>query len=62
MPYARPWILKEISEICRGTSFTKQPVMTTDWCNLGRVTIDVLSDDVLLLLFDFYVYENPVEA
>jgi len=28
----------------------------------GRVTIDMLPDDVLLDVFDFHVYENVVEA
>jgi hypothetical protein len=55
-------ILKEISKIRRGTSFTKHPVTTIDWCNVGRVTIDILPDDVLLDIFDFHVYENVEEA
>ena len=62
MHYARPSTLKEISKIRRCTSFTKHPVTTTNRCNIGRVTIDMLPEDVLLEVFDFYVYENIVEA
>ena len=32
--------------------------VTTDWCNVGRVTIDLLPDDVLLEIFDFLVAES----
>ena len=33
---------------------------TKDWCDIGRVTIDVLPDDVLLEIFDWYLEEDPV--
>jgi hypothetical protein len=45
--------------------FSEQsPVMTADRCNaVGQVTIDVLSDDALLYVFDFYVTQaSEVEA
>jgi F-box-like len=32
---------------------------TADWCDIGRVTIDILPDDVLLDIFDWYLEENP---
>jgi hypothetical protein len=30
-----------------------------DWCDVGQVTIDTLSDDALLYVFDFYVAQAP---
>jgi hypothetical protein len=32
---------------------------TADWYDIGRVTIDILPDDVLLEIFDWYLEENP---
>jgi hypothetical protein len=41
----------------------QNPVTTTDWRNVGRKTIDILFDDVLLEIFDFLVVKsNGVEA
>jgi hypothetical protein len=34
----------------------------SDRCVVGRVTIDMFPDDILLEVFDSYVYENVVEA
>ena len=31
------------------------PIMIIDWHNLGQMTIDTLTDDALLYVFDFYV-------
>ena len=31
--------------------------ITTNWCDIGRVTIDILPGDVLLEIFDYYVTE-----
>jgi hypothetical protein len=28
---------------------------TTDWCDVGQVTIDILPDDILLCIFNVYV-------
>ena len=30
---------------------------TANWCDIGQVTIDILPDDVLLIIFDYYVAE-----
>src|SRR5216684_921652 len=38
------------------TSFTDYPHRTTtDWCDVGQVTIDILPDDILLYIFNVYV-------
>ena len=43
--------------------FEQFPAITTDRCDLGHVTIDVLPDDVLLFMFDFYLARaSKVEA
>jgi hypothetical protein len=43
--------------------FAQNPATTTDWRNVGRMTIDILPDDVLLEIFDFLVVEsNGFEA
>jgi len=34
---------------------TYSPATTADQCNIGRVTIDILTGDVLLGIFDFYM-------
>ena len=31
--------------------------MTAGWCEIGNVTMDVLPDDVLLLVFNCYIYK-----
>ena len=36
----------------------QNPATTVDWRNVGRKTIDILSDDVLLETFDFLVVES----
>jgi hypothetical protein len=39
------------------------PAMTADRCDVGQVTIDILPDDALLYVFDFYVAQaSEVEA
>jgi len=30
---------------------------TANWCNIGRATIDILPEDVLLVIFDYYLAE-----
>jgi hypothetical protein len=30
---------------------------TPNWCNIGRATIDILPEDVLLVIFDYYLAE-----
>ena len=38
-------------------------LMIVDWCDAGQATIDILSDDSLLYVFDFYVAQaSEVEA
>ena len=37
--------------------FAQNPATTTDWRHVGRMTIDILPDDVLLEIFDFLVVE-----
>jgi hypothetical protein len=39
----------------RRTSFLLRHATTANWCNTGRVTIDILPDDVLLVIFDHYM-------
>ena len=34
-------------------------IMIVDWCDVGQVTIDTLSDDALLYVFDFCVAQAP---
>ena len=43
-------------------SFARQPELTVNWCDVGRVTIDVLPDVALLEIFDFYVDEEDIES
>ena len=38
-------------------SFLLRRATTADWCDLALVTIDILPDDVLLVIFDYYVAE-----
>ena len=40
--------------------FAQNLATTTDWRNVGRMTIDILPDDALLGIFDFYVVEPNV--
>ena len=42
---------------CQRTSFNIPSMMITDECSIGRLTIDMLSDDVLLYIFDLYRQE-----
>ena len=46
------------------TSFAQQSAPTVDWCNVARVTIDVLPDLALLEIFDFHTNEdeNQIEV
>src|SRR6266566_1043592 len=59
-----PWIQKKPKERGRLTSYhgAQDPATTSDWGDVGRVTIDMLPDIALLELFDFYVNEvGPIE-
>jgi hypothetical protein len=49
---------------CNVRFFAQNPATTTDWRNVGRMTIDILpADDVLLDKFDFLMVEtNGFEA
>ena len=38
-------------------SFLLRCTTTANWCDIGLVTIDILPDDVLLVIFDYYVAE-----
>ena len=42
------------------TSFAQQPAPTFDWCDVARVTIDMLPDVALLEIFDFYLGEKDL--
>jgi F-box-like len=46
-----------INKPLRRTSFLLRRATTANWCDIGRVTIDILPDDVLLDIFDCYVTE-----
>jgi hypothetical protein len=46
---------EHLSEPPRRTSFPQHIPTTTDWCDVGQVTIDMLPDIALLEIFDFYV-------
>jgi hypothetical protein len=49
----------------RRTSFTQRPALATtaDRCHIGQVTIDMLPNDALLKIFDFFVDDNDsIEA
>jgi hypothetical protein len=54
--------LEELTKQNRRMSFiARHFTMTADWHNVGEVIqIDVLPDDVLLQIFDLYVYVEPV--
>jgi hypothetical protein len=39
----------------RRTPFVRHAAISTDRCDVGQVTIDVLSDNVFLDIFDFYI-------
>ena len=39
-----------------------QPTPTVDWRNVARVTVDALPDVALLEIFDFYQFEEQIEA
>ena len=55
---------KDIANQCR-TSFARRPAMIC-WltqCDVGRViSIDVLPDEAILAIFDFYVDKAPIQA
>ena len=42
----------------RRTLFAPNPATITDLCNIGRVEINILSEDVLLEIFDFLVVKS----
>ena len=41
--------------------FVQQPAPPVDWCDVARVTIDMLPDVALLEIFDFYVDEEHIQ-
>lgn len=57
-PHARRWTRKNLGRPRRRTSFTQFPAIFADFCDVGRVTIDVLPDVTLLNVSDFYLYED----
>jgi hypothetical protein len=62
--HACPWIQKIPKKRGRLSSYygAQYPTTTSDWRDVGRVTIDMLPDLVLLELFNFYVDEvGPIE-
>ena len=40
--------------------YPARPDLTVDWCDVARVTIDVVPDVALLAIFDFYVDEARI--
>jgi hypothetical protein len=46
-----------INKPLQRTSFLLRRATTVYWCDIGRVTIDILHDDVLLVIFDDYLAE-----
>jgi hypothetical protein len=56
MDHASVLCMKQKIE-ARRTYFLLCHATAADWCDKGRVTIDTLHDDVLLIIFDFYVAE-----
>ena len=54
MDHASVRRLKEKSGL-RRTSFSVCHATAANRCDIGRVTIDILPDDVLLIIFDYYV-------
>jgi len=46
---------KIVDKPLRRTSFWLRRATTTNWCDIGRLTIDILPEDVLLEIFDHYV-------
>ena len=48
---------KIIRKPLRRTSFLLYYVTTANWCDIDGVTVDILPDDVLLVIFDYYVAE-----
>jgi len=57
MDSARRQKQKIINKPFRRTSFLLCHTTTANWCHIGQVTIDILPDDVLLKIFDYYVAE-----
>jgi hypothetical protein len=59
----RSWTWNKRTGRIRGTVFfAPNPVTTNDWHNVGRITIDILPDEVLLEIFDFLVESYKFEA
>jgi hypothetical protein len=48
---------KILNKPLRRTSFLLRRATTANWCDIGRVMIDILPEDVLLDIFDCYVTE-----
>ena len=46
-----------INKSLQRMSFLLRRTTTTNWCDIDRVTIDILPEDVLLVIFDYYVAE-----
>jgi hypothetical protein len=57
MDHARRQKQNVINKPRRRASFLLRHATTANWCDIGRVTIDILPDDVLLEIFDHYVAE-----
>jgi hypothetical protein len=55
MDHARRQKQKIITKPLRRTSFLLRRATTANWCDIGRVTIDILPDDVLLEILDHYL-------
>ena len=47
---------KESTKRTYSTHFAQYHAATVDWCNVARVTIDMVPDVVLLEVFDIYVF------
>jgi hypothetical protein len=57
MDHARRQKQKIINKPRRGTSFLLRRATTANWCDIGRVTVDILPEDVLLEIFDCHMAE-----
>ena len=52
---------RELITTHRRTSYARHPVATADQCDVGRVTIDILPEDALLEIFDFYLHDEYID-
>jgi len=57
--HACRWIRKILGKSRRRTYFAQRRATTVDWCSKGRMTINVLPDDVLLQIFHWCLNEDP---